>query len=433
MAVQRWWASDAGERFWLEATDREDIGADLRAPLADAAGRENWRYTLFREALPGDIVFHYDGRLANAIVGWSQIAGPPQSRSLVWKARGTYARERGAVPEQLPGYSVPLSEYRRLPEPLTLEQLRAEHSNIAQLVAGLEESGKRPLYFPFEISDRRAIRPMQGYAFKLPADFVMAFPQLRVAIASSDLSAAEKVRSVRNPPWSRDELILALDLYLTEFEPPLRQQSREVRQLSELLGQMAGLLGSSTSSDHRNANGVYMKLMNFRRLDPKYAAVGKTGLARGNRDEVTVWHEFANDRARLRATAAAIRAAILSSDDSILAQTDDELEEAPEGRVLTRLHRSRERNRELVATRKARAERVTGRLCCEVCGFDFLERYGERGRGFIEAHHTRPVHTLQPGETTRLTDLALVCANCHRMIHARRPWLSLADLHALLT
>ena len=44
----RWWQSKAGERYWLEATDREDIGADLKAPDAEASGRDNWRYTLFR-------------------------------------------------------------------------------------------------------------------------------------------------------------------------------------------------------------------------------------------------------------------------------------------------------------------------------------------------------------------------------------------------
>jgi 5-methylcytosine-specific restriction protein A len=100
--------------------------------------------------------------------------------------------------------------------------------------------------------------------------------------------------------------------------------------------------------------------------------------------------------------------------------------------MLTRLHRVRERNREIVRRRKEQAMARLGRLACEACGFDFAERYGERGWGFVECHHTRPVHTLRPGERTRLADLALLCANCHRMIHARRPWLSLHELRALL-
>jgi 5-methylcytosine-specific restriction protein A len=62
----------------------------------------------------------------------------------------------------------------------------------------------------------------------------------------------------------------------------------------------------------------------------------------------------------------------------------------------------------------------------------YEDRYGVRGRGFIEVHHLRPLHTLKPGTKTKLQDLALVCANCHRMIHARRPWLTLNELKALI-
>jgi 5-methylcytosine-specific restriction protein A len=66
------------------------------------------------------------------------------------------------------------------------------------------------------------------------------------------------------------------------------------------------------------------------------------------------------------------------------------------------------------------------------CGFNFAARYGERGSGFIECHHTKPVSALRPGEKTRLEDLALLCANCHRMIHIRRPWMTVGQLKQAL-
>ncbi|HBN30592.1 MAG TPA: hypothetical protein DD416_05065 [Rhodobacteraceae bacterium] len=68
----------------------------------------------------------------------------------------------------------------------------------------------------------------------------------------------------------------------------------------------------------------------------------------------------------------------------------------------------------------------------EVCGFNFEDVYGERGNGFIECHHTKPVHEMQPHEKTKLSDLALVCPNCHRMIHAKRPWLTIDELRSLI-
>jgi predicted HNH restriction endonuclease len=58
--------------------------------------------------------------------------------------------------------------------------------------------------------------------------------------------------------------------------------------------------------------------------------------------------------------------------------------------------------------------------------------YGARGEGFIECHHTKPVESLGDDTPTKLSDLALLCSNCHRMIHAKRPWLSLAELSAAL-
>jgi 5-methylcytosine-specific restriction enzyme A len=72
------------------------------------------------------------------------------------------------------------------------------------------------------------------------------------------------------------------------------------------------------------------------------------------------------------------------------------------------------------------------KLACEACGFDFAIRYGTRGKGFIECHHPKPVATLAEGHKTHLDDLALVCANCHRMIHRSKPWLSVLELKAMI-
>lgn len=433
MVVTRWWLNDPSERYWLEATDREDIGVDLRAPLLDAGGNDNWRYTLFRETHAGDVVFHYDSGQMNAIIGWSRVTGPPAPAPIVWVARGSYARERGAVAQEVDGYRVPLEEFTRLEKPVTLDALRAARGTLRALTARLEADGKRPLYFPFELSEKRDVRLMQGYAFKLPAAFLGVFPELGGAQPGEIAPFTSTDAPTRNPPWTRDELILALDLYLTPFDPPLGKHSPEILELSELLGRMAAVVGLTADDNYRNANGVYMKLMNFRRFDPTFTAAGKVGLTRGNKLEAVVWEEFARDRPRLHATASTIRAAVTGTEASDIAAVDDGgLEEAQEGQVLTRLHRVRERSRELVDRRKEQALRAAGALRCEACGFDFKERYGERGAGFIEAHHTKPVHTIVVGEKTKLADLALLCANCHRMVHARRPWVSVSELRELI-
>jgi 5-methylcytosine-specific restriction endonuclease McrA len=105
----------------------------------------------------------------------------------------------------------------------------------------------------------------------------------------------------------------------------------------------------------------------------------------------------------------------------------------PEGKLKEKLHLSRERNRELVRQAKLIALNQNGCLKCVCCGFDFFSAYGEVGKGFIEAHHTKPISTLhEDGEETNLEDLALVCANCHRMLHRKRPWIKMGELNKLL-
>jgi 5-methylcytosine-specific restriction protein A len=76
--------------------------------------------------------------------------------------------------------------------------------------------------------------------------------------------------------------------------------------------------------------------------------------------------------------------------------------------------------------------RKNGKLLCEVCQFDFEAKYGIRGQGFIECHHTKPVTSLAEGAKTHIDDLALVCPNCHRMIHRAKPWLLLEELRAVI-
>lgn len=105
----------------------------------------------------------------------------------------------------------------------------------------------------------------------------------------------------------------------------------------------------------------------------------------------------------------------------------------PEGKKFERLHRARERNSAVVRLAKAMAFAKYGRLECACCGFNFAITYGARGIGFIEAHHTIPVGELpSDGGTTRVEDIALVCSNCHRMLHVRRPWLRIDELKSLV-
>jgi hypothetical protein len=54
------------------------------------------------------------------------------------------------------------------------------------------------------------------------------------------------------------------------------------------------------------------------------------------------------------------------------------------------------------------------------------------GLDFIEGHHTIPISETAGEYHAKVEDIALVCSNCHRMLHRRRPWLKMQELKQLM-
>ena len=117
-----------------------------------------------------------------------------------------------------------------------------------------------------------------------------------------------------------------------------------------------------------------------------------------------------------------------AEDDVLIDYADDS--EFPEGGEVERKHKARERNQALIKRAKEIFKQEHGRLYCQICRFDFSLKYGEVGNDFIEAHHTVPISS---GEIkTKVKDIAMVCSNCHKMLHRKRPWLKLKQLKNLI-
>jgi predicted HNH restriction endonuclease len=87
-----------------------------------------------------------------------------------------------------------------------------------------------------------------------------------------------------------------------------------------------------------------------------------------------------------------------------------------EGESKLAKHMRYERNSNFIKQIKDIAITANPMLNCEVCKFSFYEKYGDLGQGFIEAHHKIPLHLTKETITTK-EDIALLCSNCHRMIH----------------
>lgn len=240
-----------------------------------------------------------------------------------------------------------------------------------------------------------------------------------------------EVRPTRNPNWEWDELILACDLLERLGWKWVHPSNAEVRELSALLHALPIHPPEVRSATFRNPAGVVRKMQDIATTHPDYA--GKR--TKGGRLDGKVLRAFLDEPERMRAAARSIRDGVRSGEFDGLAPLEeeepDEEVSALEGRLLLRKHYARERSRKLRNQKIAQVRDKKLPIACEACGFDFAERYGDRGRDYIEVHHTVPLHVIGPSRT-RLQDLALLCANCHRMIHVSEPWLTVEQLRALV-
>jgi 5-methylcytosine-specific restriction enzyme A len=232
-----------------------------------------------------------------------------------------------------------------------------------------------------------------------------------------------------DPEWEYDELVLSLDQYL-RTNVHVEASDPEILALSDLLRR----LPVHDSDVDRSPEAVVEMLHRWsaidpalwEELDPRFEGLGPPwGTAR----EKAVWDRFLTQPdgslAELDAAVTGIRA--LAEDEAAdLPPVHDE-SEAIEGRLLFRKHRMRERDPEITRRKKTAVMERLGRLACEVCDFDFAATYGQLGEGFIECHHRLPLATAGI-RTTQLDDLALVCSNCHRMLHRSHPAMTVEAL-----
>jgi hypothetical protein len=109
---------------------------------------------------------------------------------------------------------------------------------------------------------------------------------------------------------------------------------------------------------------------------------------------------------------------------------EDESFDGLEGQERTHMVRHRRREKAL-RDAKIRTLLHAGKLLrCEVkgCGFAFERTYGALGALYAHVHHLLPLGERASPSATPLSELAIVCANCHAMIHRHGDCLSLAEI-----
>lgn len=234
--------------------------------------------------------------------------------------------------------------------------------------------------------------------------------------------------------WTEDELILAGALVVKNGWQELRAHDPRVIELSDLLRSLP-IHDESVRADpkFRSPGSIKAKTSNFMTNHPAYSGTA----TKGGRSTTAVIKAFIENEAYMLSVAHTIEANARAGQFAPLPALEDEdfyEATAMEGRLISRLVRTRERDPKLRMEKINRTLRERGELACEVCGFDFERTYGVLGRDYIEVHHIAPLHVVGHRET-KLDDLACLCSNCHRMCHRRHRgerWRTPEDLRRIL-
>lgn len=238
----------------------------------------------------------------------------------------------------------------------------------------------------------------------------------------------DSVATAKMPNWTIDELLLAAELVIDNGGQPLDDSDPRVLVLSGLLNASGVHQGFSGYVKFRSAGSVALKTANIAQHHPKFRGRATNG---AKLDKVAL-DKFLDNPTATRFEASVVRAMMSTGNLSVeIAGADVEFEgSAAEGRILRIWQLKRERNPELRQKKINSVTRAGRAVECEVCHFNFGVVYGQRGAGYIEVHHKQPLHVS--GETvTVLEDLALLCANCHRIIH-RSGWITVEALQMLV-
>lgn len=228
-----------------------------------------------------------------------------------------------------------------------------------------------------------------------------------------------------NPNWTRDEVILALDLYHTCGGQLPGPTDDRVCELSALLRAFPHHSNAARQESFRNPAGVAFKLQNL------HSVATGTGLKNTSKIDHEIWEEFGDNPTQTHKLGDLIRQSIAIIENLPLPEYEEEFSE---GKSATKVHIRRERSRklrmELIALRLKQ-----GGLSCDLCATDGSKFDPAMRESMFECHHIVPLSII--GETkTKVKDMALLCANCHRLLHRiiakKKQWLSIEEAKACL-
>lgn len=218
-----------------------------------------------------------------------------------------------------------------------------------------------------------------------------------------------------NANFTRDEVILALDVLYSSGQRGLSSNSDDIKELCQILRNLPIHSKENRRADFRNETGVSRQLSLFR-----------SSYMRGTKDpnvgEVfySVANEFASNKNELHQIADAIRRNERAICNLTCVCVFDE--SFPEGAILWRLHRE-------VEIRDGKRIQLNNR--CSICQLELESLYRACGN-LLEKHLIISPCEMDASKRYTAHDFITVCPNCHAALHKYRPWLNKETCDKLL-
>ena len=228
-----------------------------------------------------------------------------------------------------------------------------------------------------------------------------------------------------NPNWTREEVILALELYHSSKGSIPGTKDERVILLSKELRSLPYHRQEAKKQSFRNPAGVAFKLQNIRQV--------ATGHGLGNTSKIDreVWNSFGNNPVATKEAANRIRQCIELVKDNYPYNDDHEF---TEGRAVTEVHIRIERDK-TIRKKLLNSRKAQDRFSCDICSYNGQELDHNIRESVFEAHHTIPLSGSGKVKT-KLRDISLLCANCHRLIHRlmnlEKRWIGIDEARTML-
>ena len=293
-------------------------------------------------------------------------------------------------------------------------------------------------------SSRKGWRDLNRKPIKLPAFAKSVFNKYNSASKeqiwkelNSMISKTEKIKpsndlfsgkSLKNPTWIREELILALDLYFNLDYGQMHGTNPKIIELSKSLQELHLVKEIPDRTNFRSVSSVALKLANFKKLDQNFT--GK-GMGAGAKHDKEIWNEFHKHINTLKKEADLIRQLYLkpkATKKSVAAEPKTNFK----SEFIFQLHKSREADPLAIKLKKEEVLSHSKSLKCAVCGFDSVSFYGELGNDLMEIHYNKELKNEPELETVELEDFIIVCSNCHKALDKNFGLIEATDLKNII-